>query len=147
MIGHQSQSLSQISNENWIASGVWPLMCVVSLTTLSMLTGHIRRSSISERIFWASRRGQSPEESTSEKESPRRAGILEIYISRIFSADWQQYWNGDLGSFLKEPSMTAIFFHYFVVHRGKTNTTRMYALNCMHPLVTIYRRPYRSNQS
>ena len=78
LTGHQSQSLSQSSNENWIASGVWPLMCVVSLTTLSMLTGHIRRSSISERVFWASRRGQSPEESTSEKVSPRRAGKLEI---------------------------------------------------------------------
>lgn len=78
LTGHQSQSLSQSSNENWIASGVWPLMCVVSLTTLSMLTGHIRISSISERIFWASRRGQSPEESTSEKVSPRRAGKPEI---------------------------------------------------------------------
>ncbi len=42
-LGHQSQMLSQISNKIWIAGRVWPLTCVVSLTTLLMLTGQCRR--------------------------------------------------------------------------------------------------------
>src|SRR6266849_6137369 len=41
------QTLLQSSNENWTASRVWPLMCVVSLTTHLMLTGHCRRMTFS----------------------------------------------------------------------------------------------------
>src|SRR5712691_4277944 len=41
------QTLLQSSNENWTASRVWPLMCVVSLTTHLMLTGHCRRMAFS----------------------------------------------------------------------------------------------------
>ena len=92
--------------------------------------------------------GQSPEESTSEHEPPRCAGKLEvIHLAYIASADWQRCWNGELGSSLKKPSMTAMFFHYFALNTGKSITARMYALTCLHPLAIIYRRPYRSNQS
>jgi hypothetical protein len=43
----QSQTSSQSFNENWMASRVWPLMCVVSLTTLLMLTGQCRHMTLS----------------------------------------------------------------------------------------------------
>lgn len=43
--------------------------------------------------------------------------------------------------------MNAIFFHDFAFQTGNTTTALMYALTCLPPLITIYRRLYRSDQS
>jgi hypothetical protein len=43
--------------------------------------------------------------------------------------------------------MNAIFFHDFAFQTGNTTTALTYALTCLPPLITIYRRLYRSDQS
>ncbi len=43
--------------------------------------------------------------------------------------------------------MNAIFFLYFVLDAGGTITTQTYALTYLPPLVMIYRRLHRGNQS
>ena len=89
----------------------------------------------------------SPEEFTFESEPQRLAGYLEVtHLAHIVSRDWQRFWNGSFGRTLKEPSMNAIFFHDFVFQTGNTTTVLTYALTCLPPLITIYRRLYRSKQ-
>jgi len=92
------------------------------------------------------------EEFTFESESHRCAGHLEVtHLAYIAcGGDWEQFWEGELGKTLKEPSMNVIFFHYFVLialRMGGTITVLTYALTCLPALITIYRRLYRSNQS
>jgi hypothetical protein len=43
--------------------------------------------------------------------------------------------------------MNANFFHDFAFQIGSTTTVLKYALTCLRPLITIYRRLYRSDQS
>jgi hypothetical protein len=91
----------------------------------------------------------SPEESTfeSESESQRLAGYLEVgHLVSIASGKWERYWKGTLGIFLKEPLMTGLFFQDFALHAGGTIIALTYALTCLPPLVTIYRRLYRGNR-
>ena len=58
----------------------------------------------------------------------------------IASGDWQLFWEGKLGSSLKEPLMNGIFFLHFVLHAGSTITAKTYVLICLPPLFTICRR-------
>jgi hypothetical protein len=89
----------------------------------------------------------SQEELTSESEPQRLAGHLEVtHVGHIASRDWHQFWTGRLGKILKEPLMTAIFFQDFAFQTSTTVTVLLYALTCLPPLITIYRRLYRGKQ-
>jgi hypothetical protein len=65
VMGHQSQTLLQSSNENCMANQVWHLMRVISLTTLLMLTGQCRYMTLSKLHpmfkFWVHILGRSRE--------------------------------------------------------------------------------------
>jgi hypothetical protein len=89
----------------------------------------------------------SQEELTFESELQRLAGHLEVtHVVHIASRDWHQFWTGRLGMTLKEPLMTTIFFLDFAFQTSTTTTVQLYALTCLPPLITIYRRLYRDKQ-
>ncbi len=80
----------------------------------------------------------SREEFTFESESQRLAGYLEVaHLAHIAYGDWQLFWKGELGSSLKEPLMTAMFFQVSPSMRTALST---YVLICLPPLFTICRR-------
>jgi hypothetical protein len=83
---------------------------------------------------------QSPEESTFESESDKCAGKFEVaHLAYIAFGDWQRFWMGQLGSSLKEPLMSAMFFQYFALHAHSAIAAKTYVLTCLPPLFTIYR--------
>jgi hypothetical protein len=146
VMGHQSQSLSQNSNKNWIAGRVWPVMSVVSLTTLSMLTGQCRRitfTKVSKIIpFWRNISALSrerPSRASHRRNSPSKTSLIGLprsprcCISRVLPLTIGNDigTGGDLGQTLKEPVMNAMFLYYFAFQQGGTTTILTYALTCL----------------
>ena len=93
----------------------------------------------------------SSDEFTSESKSHRRAGRLEVkHLAHIAISNWRLLWDGPLGNTLEERSMNAIFFQTFALTTFETRSTATvltYALTCLLPLIMIYHRLYRGNQS
>jgi len=93
---------------------------------------------------------RTPEKFTFESESDRRAGNLEVAQLMLITTHWERYWYGDLGKAPKKLSRNVIF-SCFVGQPGRGRTTtalrHTYALTCLHSLIMIYRRLYRSDRS
>ena len=54
-----------------------------------------------------------------------------IHLMYIAAVEWQRFWDGSLGNFLKESAMNAMLFYYFALQVGGTITVQMYALICL----------------
>ncbi|SRR6266478_8677011 len=82
----------------------------------------------------------SSEELTFESESQRQGYHEVTHLTSIANGDWQLFWRGELGSYLREPLMSGIFFLHFTLQAGSIIATKTYVLICLPPLFTIYRR-------